>query len=140
MYKRTLIKLAAALLLVPSLQVAAGVAVVVNPSVSVSATSDDISKLFLGKSNNLNGVSLTPIDQEEGSAVKEAFYQSAAKKTPSQLNAYWSRIIFTGKGQPPNAVFDDDEVKEVVAKDPSAIGYIDSGSVDASVKVISTFD
>lgn len=140
MSKRSLIKMAAALLLIPSLQVAAGVAVVVNPSVSVSASGDDIAKLFLGKSKKLGSVALTPVDQEEGSSVKEAFYQSAAKKTPSQLNAYWSRIIFTGKGQPPQAVFDDDEVKELVGKDPSMVGYIDSGAVDASVKVISTFD
>jgi hypothetical protein len=96
--------------------------------------------LFLGKSNSLGGVSLTPIDQEEGSAVRDTFYQAAAQKNPSQLNAYWARVIFTGKGQPPKAVFDDAEVKDAISKDAGLVGYIDSGAVDGSVKVILTLD
>jgi ABC-type phosphate transport system substrate-binding protein len=52
------------------------------------------------------------------------------------LNAHWSRIVFTGKGQPPKAVGDDSQVKEAVAKDKSLIGYIDSSALDSSVKKI----
>ena len=48
-------------------------------------------------------------------------------------------MIFTGKGVPPNAVDTDKEMKEMVAKDPGAIGYIDVTSVDDTVKVVLTF-
>jgi hypothetical protein len=140
MFKQSLIKTLAVALTGLSLQAAAGVAVVVNPSVSASSTKGEVANLFLGKSNSLGGVSLTPIDQEEGSAVRDTFYQAAAQKNPSQLNAYWARVIFTGKGQPPKAVFDDAEVKDAISKDAGLVGYIDSGAVDGSVKVILTLD
>ena len=129
-----------ALMLALSLRVTAGVAIVVNPSVTTTATAFQVASLFLGRSSALGGVKLKPIDQEDGSRVRDAFYQSAAHKSPSQLNAYWARLIFTGKGRPPKAVFDDDEVKALIQKDTKAIGYIDSTSVDDSVKVVLTLD
>ncbi len=116
----------------------AGVVVVVHPSVDAGAIdASQVSNIFLGKSNKLpSGNKITPIDQEEGEAPRDTFYLSVVKKDASQLNAYWSRLIFTGKGQPPKAVLDDDEVVELVASDPSVIGYISSEAVDDSVKVI----
>ena len=128
------VMLAGALLL-PAVA-SAEVVVVVNPSVSVSGSLDDVANLFLGKSSALAGVSLTPVDQEEGSDVREEFYQKAAGKSQAQLNAYWSRIVFTGKGQPPRAAGDDDAIKEAIAKNKTLIGYIDSDSLDSSVKKV----
>ena len=59
-------------------------------------------------------------------------------KTPSQLNAYWSRLIFTGKGKPPKQYFDDAEVLETVLEEEDSVGYIDSSSIAEGVKVIFT--
>lgn len=116
----------------------AEIAIITHPSVSLTANKSDISALFLGKSKNIAGNKLTPIDQEEGSASKDSFYQKLSNKNPSQLNAYWARIVFTGKGQPPKALMDDDEVKDFVANNSDAIGYIESNNVDTSVKVVLT--
>lgn len=116
----------------------AGVAIVVNPAVSdTSASAEQIANIFLGKANKLpSGTKVVPIDQEEGEGPRDTFYQSIVKKDASQLNAYWSRLIFTGKGQPPKAVLDDDEVLEFVGSNPDAIGYMNSDAVDDTVKVI----
>lgn len=116
----------------------AGVAVVVNAGSSATAlTQQQAANIFLGKANNLpDGSKVTPIDQEEGESPRDEFYSKVVKKDASQLNAYWSRLIFTGKGQPPKAVLDDDEVLEALASDPSLIGYISSDAVDDSVKVL----
>jgi ABC-type phosphate transport system substrate-binding protein len=129
-----------AMLSVCSLPLAAfaDVVVIVHPSVSASGTQAEAADLFLGKASALGGVTLTPVDQESGSASRNTFYEKAAGKNPSQLNAHWSRIVFTGKGQPPKAVGDDSQVKEAVAKDKSLIGYIDSSALDSSVKKIIT--
>ena len=120
----------------------AGVSVVVNPSLTESGVSaEQIANIFLGKSNKLpSGAKVVPIDQEEGEGPRDLFYQKVVHKDASQLNAYWSRLIFTGKGQPPKAVLDDDEVLEFVASQPDAIGYMSSEAVDDSVKVIFTLD
>ncbi|WP_299774059.1 phosphate ABC transporter substrate-binding protein [uncultured Pseudoteredinibacter sp.] len=116
----------------------ADLAVITHPSASISASKAEVSALFLGKSKSLGGQKLTPVDQEEGSPSRDQFYQLLSNKNPSQLNAYWARIVFTGKGQPPKALMDDSEVKEFVASNADSIAYIDSSEVDDSVKVIMT--
>lgn len=125
----------ACLLSLPSI---ADVVVIVNPSVNAAGTQAEAADLFLGKTSALGSVTLTPVDQESGSAVRNTFYEKAAGKTPSQLNAHWSRIVFTGKGLPPKALSDDSQIKEAVAKDKSLIGYIDSSVLDSTVKKIIT--
>lgn len=118
----------------------AQVAVIVHPSVALSgAKADQIADVFLGKTDAVGGASnLTPLDQAEGSAVRDAFYKAAAGRDAAQLKAYWARLTFTGKGKPPQALANDAEVKKQVAAKPGAIGYISAGAADGSVKVVLT--
>jgi ABC-type phosphate transport system substrate-binding protein len=93
--------------------------------------------IFLGKTSRFpNGEPAVPIDQAEGSALRDAFYMQFASKSASQLKAYWSKAIFTGKGQPPREVSPSEKVKRILAENPHLIGYIDSSEVDANVKVV----
>lgn len=109
-----------------------------NPNSTLDQTA--VSKIFLGKAKRFpDGSQALPVDQDEGSAVREAFNSSVLGKSDSQLKSYWSRLIFTGKGTPPKPSGDDAAVKDLVAKNPNIIGYIDSSAVDASVKVVHTF-
>lgn len=128
----------AALLLAMSGGVWAEVAVVVHPSAGFdSLTEDDISRLFLGKSKSFpSGESAVPINQNEGEATRDKFNDAVVKKNASQLKAYWSQLVFTGKGTPPKDVGASADVKKLVAANPNMIGYIDGGAVDGSVKVV----
>jgi hypothetical protein len=56
----------------------------------------------------------------------------------AQIKAFWSKIIFTGRGQPPKAVANAEEAKKLVATNPNAITYIDRTMLDTSVKVVLT--
>lgn len=116
-------------------------AVIVSSSnTNTSLDSDTVSRIYLGKSSSFpSGDQAVPVDQSEGSATREAFNDSVLGKSSSQLKAYWSRLIFTGKGTPPKEVGDDAAVKSLVAANPNMIGYVDSGVVDDSVKVVLTF-
>lgn len=116
----------------------AEVAVIVHPSAGFdSLTEDDVSRLFLGKSKSFpNGSAATPVNQNEGSAVRDKFNEGVCKKNASQYKAYWSQLVFTGKGTPPKDAGDDAAVKAAVAANPAMIGYIDASAVDASVKVV----
>ena len=126
--------------LLASFSVTAEIAVIVNKSVAVnSVTTDVASSIFLGKVNTLpDGTKITPIDQNENEKARVEFYTSVVKKDAAQLNAYWSRLIFTGKGQPPKKVADDAEVIALVAANPGMIGYVNASSVNSSVKAILT--
>lgn len=119
----------------------AEVAVIVSASNgNTSLDQDTIARVFLGKSKNFpDGSQAVPVDQNSGSATREAFSSTVLGKSSSQLKAYWSRLIFTGKGTPPKESGDDAAVKDLVAKNPNLIGYVDSSVVDGSVKVVYKF-
>ncbi len=108
-----------------------------NPVTTLSRS--QIADIFLGKMIRLpNGNEVMPVDQLENSAAREAFYLKFADKSPAQLKAHWSKIIFTGRGQPPPEVANDIEVKKFIARHPAAIGYIEQKRVDDRVKVVLT--
>ncbi len=113
-------------------------AVIVNSGYPVSSADNDaIAKVFLSKANALSGGgTLIPVDQSDGSAVRKDFYSKLANKNPAQMNAYWSKLIFTGQGQPPKAVGGDADVANLVANNPNMIGYVHSSAVRKGVKVI----
>lgn len=113
------------------------VAVVSVKSATLTLTKAQVADLFLGKASRYpNGELAVPIDQAEGSVTFDEFYETIAGKSPAQVKAYWSKIIFTGRGQPPKAVSDDSEVKKRIAENPSAIGYIDKKLLDDSVRAL----
>jgi ABC-type phosphate transport system substrate-binding protein len=117
----------------------AGVAVVVgasSPLAGSTMSEDDVNKIFLGKAKDHNGVQVVPVDQNEGAASRDDFYTNVIKKSEAQLKSYWSRLIFTGKGQAPQVVGADADVKSMVSSNPNLVGYISSGAVDGSVKVL----
>ena len=116
----------------------AEIAVIVHPSSAIDAlTEDDVARLYLGKSKSFpNGDQATPLNQEEGSATRQAFHEQVTKKNPSQYKAYWSQLVFTGKGTPPKEAANDGAIKSMVAANPGMIGYVDASAVDSSVKVV----
>ena len=116
----------------------AGVVVIGNPDLPTnSLTSSQVSDIFLGKKTSLpGGTKVTVIEHQDGEAVKNEFYQKVVGKNPNQLKAYWAKQIFTAEGFPPKAYAGDKAVKDQVSSTPGAIGYVDSGSVDSSVKVL----
>lgn len=118
--------------------VAAQVAVVVHPSASFDSLSeDDVARLFLGKSKSFpDGAIAIAVNQNEGSVSRIRFTDLICKKNASQYKAYWSQLVFTGKGAPPPDAGDDMEVKALIAANPNMIGYVDMSAVDASVKVV----
>lgn len=118
----------------------AEVAVIVHPDNGADISAKDIERIFLGKSKSFSGGGeALPINQTDSSPVRESFDTGLLDKTPAQMKAYWSKLVFTGKGTPPKEVSGDDEVKALISSNPNTIGYVDAGSVDGSVKVIHKF-
>jgi len=115
------------------------VTVVVHPSNTDSLDKKRLKKLFLGKSKKFpNGNQAIPIDMA-GGKVREEFLDKIVNKSEQQLKAYWSKLIFTGKGQAPKAVDNDAEVLKIVSANPNSIGYVADDAVNDSVKVVAKF-
>ena len=113
------------------------VAVVSSKSPITTLSKNQVMNIFLGKTTRFpDGSSAVPIDQTEGSAARDEFYTRIADMSAAQVKAFWSKIIFTGRGQPPKTVANGVEAKKVLLGNPNAIGYIDQSLVDSSVRVV----
>ncbi|NPU92790.1 MAG: phosphate ABC transporter substrate-binding protein [Gammaproteobacteria bacterium] len=118
----------------------AEIAVIVNPANADALTKDDISALYLAKTKTFpGGKNAIPLDRPEGSPSRVEFVSKVIDKDEAQMKSYWSRLIFTGKGVPPKVVESDAEVKDMVARNPDTIGFIDAAAADATVKVVGKF-
>jgi len=102
-------------------------------------SSEQAADLFLGVSADFpNGLHAVPIDQSEGSPVRDTFYLRSSGKAPAQMKAYWARMLFTGRGQPPVESGDSAAIKRLVADNPNLVGYIDRSALDSSVRAVLT--
>ena len=140
MNKNKLPRLALLAVLVSSTFAASAAEIAIVASAKSSAgnmTTEQASQVFLGKASAFaDGHKTVLIDQAEGTPVHTEFYTKVTGKDQAQLKAYWSRIVFTGKGLAPKELPDSAAVKKAVAADPDAVGYIEKSAVDASVKVL----
>lgn len=93
--------------------------------------------MYLGRAKRFpDGRPVVPLDQERGSPARDRFYAEFLDRSPADVKAHWSKLIFTGRGRPPQELSGDEAMRRRVAEDSSAIGYIDVSAVDASVRVL----
>lgn len=109
--------------------------VVIGHAGSAPLNKEQLADVYLGKNQ-----SVTPLDQPETAAIRAEFYKKATGRDLAQVKSTWSRLAFTGKGQPPRELPDSAAVKKAVAADPKAIGYVEKSAVDGSVKVVAEVD
>ena len=124
-------------LLLPTMTNAGGV--IGHPSNNDRLTAKQLKKIFLGKVSSFpSGGSAVPFDQKPDTTAHQGFYKKVVKKNGRKLKSYWSKLMFSGKKQPPAVVDGDAQMIEKVAADPSAIGYIEESALngDTSVKVL----
>lgn len=115
----------------------AEVAVIVNKSNNATISTDDIERIFLGKDKSFSdGSSAIPVNLNTSAAVRESFDDKALGKSTNQTKAYWSKLVFSGKGNPPKEVDSEAEMIELVSKNPSVIGYVDASNVTDAVRVV----
>jgi ABC-type phosphate transport system substrate-binding protein len=111
-----------------------------NPVESLSRA--ELADIYLGRMNSFpNGQSVVPVDQRETSPTNHEFYSRYLGRTPAQIKAHWSKLIFSGRGQPPRAVAGDRAVAEFVAGHHHAIGYLavdylSAGLADKRLRVV----
>lgn len=112
------------------------VAVVSAKSPVGSLSKSQVADIFLGRVHRFpDGSPAVPVDQQEGAAARDQFYNAFTGWTAAQLRSYWAKIIFTGRGQPP-ATVPGNEIHKVLASDTKAIAYVDRTAVDDSMKVV----
>ena len=131
--------LAAALLAVPChAALASDLVVIVSARSQVhTLRPDQVVDIFLGQAGHFpDGGEAVALDQGIGSPLRDLFYTRVASKSPALVKAYWTKMIFTGRGQPPKEAAGSAAVRRLVADNPALIGYIDRSALDSSVKAV----
>ena len=121
-----------ALILFLSAQLArADIAIVVHEDNELpSLSKKELLDIFMGRSKSFeNKLRADPIDQPLTSQLREQFYTRLTGKSLAQVNAYWAKLKFTGRHQPPRDGFESvNEVLNEVGSNPNAIAYVPAGS------------
>lgn len=120
-----------------NLACAEAVVVVSEQSPVMELSYTELTDIYLGRLTQLpDGHPILPIDQAEQTPIHGLFYQQYLGRTPAQIRSHWSRLIFTGRGQPPKAVASDAAMADALNRNPNAIGYMDSRAVPKSLRVL----
>jgi ABC-type phosphate transport system substrate-binding protein len=117
------------LLLTSQFANAAGVVVIANPDVSVSA--DEVRDIFLGEKQFAGSTKLVVIDN---APMQAAFLSQVMHMDAAKYNGIWTKKSFRDGLTPPAVKSGDAEVIEFVKRTSGAIGY--ASSAPAGVKVI----
>ena len=127
-----------ALLILVSSMARAEIVVVVNKDSKISQlTQKQVIDIYMGRRQSFpDGSPAFPLDQAGQSEIRESFYKALVNKTPAQINAYWARLLFTGRASPPRIMNDSMVLLEAIEKNPAAIGYVDSSMLNDRVKAV----
>ncbi|HEX8604642.1 MAG TPA: phosphate ABC transporter substrate-binding protein [Pseudoduganella sp.] len=118
---------------------AADLVVIVSARAPVTALrADQVADIFLSEANRFpDGSEAIAIDQQIGTVLRNEFYDRVAHRSPALMKAYWTKMVFTGRGQPPREAAGS-AVRKLVAENPGMIGYIDRADLDPTVRAVLT--
>ena len=130
--------LAVFLFSLPSLPAWAELVVVVNSRSGVAVMSrSEVINIFFGRNRQFfNGLEAQPVDMLDAHPDRARFYHALVGKDLADINAYWSRQIFSGRTQQPPKMATTDEIIKWVSSHSGGIGYIELAKADARVRIV----
>ncbi|MBA3032285.1 MAG: substrate-binding domain-containing protein [Gammaproteobacteria bacterium] len=117
---------------------AADLVVVVNPKSGIERLSqEEVINIYLGRYRRLvSGIAAEPIDLMGDNELKTRFYRRLVGKTLAEINAYWARLIFSGRTRPPHLAENVESALHYVAAHPGALAYVERSQADMRVRVV----
>ncbi|QJR82022.1 hypothetical protein CA267_015300 [Alteromonas pelagimontana] len=110
-----------------------------NPTIVLSKS--QLIDMFMGKFVAFpNGAPAVPVDIGGNAGAREEFYRELVGMPLARVNAYWSRVKFSGKARPPSEYKDEQAILDFVSRTENGIAYVSKQSITPSVKVVYSFD
>jgi ABC-type phosphate transport system substrate-binding protein len=113
--------------------------VVVNKEMGGSAISlGSLKGIYLREMRkwDANGDAIIPVDLSDEADVCDAFYKGLFGKSHDEMRFYWLNMKIKNSVDVPVSKKTSEQVKQYVASNKSAIGFIKSSNVDDTVKVL----
>ena len=106
-----------------------------NPTNQLSR--EQVVDIYMGRNAHFpDGRSALPVDLAANSSIREVYYEMLINKTVAQVNAFWSRLLFSGRATPPRVLPDTQAVIHFVIQNKNAIAHVASESWDDTGKVV----
>lgn len=114
------------------------IVVVVSKANSINELSKrEVIDIYMGRYITFpDGKNAKPLDLASQSQLKNDFYLRLVDQNERKINAYWARVLFSGRAKPPESVESIEEVFSYLKKSESAIAYIPETEVTDTVKVV----
>ncbi len=98
-----------------------------------------VANIFLTRTNRFpNGKKAIPIELKN-SDIRSSFYEEISGKNPTQLMAYWTTLIFSGKGKPPKGYKNVETLITRLENNPGCISYLSLAQVTDDLKIVYRF-
>lgn len=131
----TLVPVLLALLLSTQGAAAEELVLIVHRDSGISTLSrEQASHLFLGRVKMLPSGGRANVVEVE--PLRASFYRRLLGREIAEINAYWARLQFSGRTQPPLRVSDSAAAVARVAEDPQAIAFVDAVPDDPRARVV----
>ena len=111
--------------------------VVINIDSPVNLLSrQEVADIFLGRTPFLpNMEKVIPLENLENSDAYRDFHANVTRKSLTQLNAYWARMVFAGRASPPQEM-SGLQAKKLVESNRNYIAYVDRSLLSNKMKVV----
>ena len=118
----------------------------IKPSFAVFSLNDSFHELskskvrmiYKGKVNRLNKINIALIDWGESSRYKATFYRALLGKSLSQMNGYRASLAFSGKGNLPSTIKNNDlnSIVEWLTSNPNGIAYAPTNTLPSNSNIL----
>lgn len=117
----------------------ASLAVVAHPGVATQHLTRDTTRAIFAMRQRTwpDGQAVRVFVLDNNHPVHARFAKEQLAVYPHQLQLAWDRMVFSGTGQAPNRVSDQQAMLERIATTPGALGYLEREYLDDRVQVIS---
>lgn len=85
---------------------------------------DTAEQLYLGRRSSLPDATAVQLIDLPAGPERDRFYLQLTGKNPSQIRAYWSRLVFTGRAQPPREAASVSDARRLLDEIPGTIAYL----------------
>jgi ABC-type phosphate transport system substrate-binding protein len=119
----------------------ADLVLVANPKSGIEhLTQDEVVNIYLGRYRRLtSGIAAEPVDLADDSELRARFYRSLVNKSLAEINAYWARLVFSGKTRPPQLANSVEAALQYVVAQPGALAYLERSQADRRVRIVFEF-
>ena len=84
----------------------------------------EVQSLYKGRLTSIKGKPLKPLNAAPGSIERKEFLNQMMKLNELDYTGYWHVRRYSGQGTPPMEVASQDELFELLKKQPEGIGYL----------------